>query len=105
MLSEYKFAPPGTKPLTLPTSFQSDAPPVPVPSGSSGEIVKMEAFEVRESTLSIAAFDSPGRKSSNKPPATVAGKLGIGEHDFEVGKLHAFVITIFYVPFVAGFSW
>jgi hypothetical protein len=105
MLSEYRFAPPGAKPAALPTSLQSDSPPLPAPTASSGDVVKMAPFEVRESALSTAALQSIEQPSPAKPPATVASKLGIGERDFMVGNVHAFVISIFYVPFIAGFSW
>jgi hypothetical protein len=105
MLSEYRFTPPGTKPSALPTSLQSDSPPLPVSPAGSGDVVKMAPFEVRESALSVAALQSIEQPSPEKPPATVASKLGIGERDFMVGNVHAFVISIFYVPFIAGFSW
>jgi hypothetical protein len=105
MLSEYRFAPPGAKPVALPTSLQSDSPPLPAQAASGGDVVKMAPFEVRESALPIAALQSIEQPSPAKPPATVASKLGIGERDFTVGNMHAFVISIFYVPFVAGFRW
>jgi hypothetical protein len=105
MMSEYKFTPPGAKPAVIPTSLQSDAPPLPAPTASSADVVKMEPFVVRESAPPLAALLPLEHQSPDKPPATVASKLGIGEHDFMVGKLHAFVVTIFYVPLVAGFSW
>jgi hypothetical protein len=105
MLSEYRFTPPGAKPAAIPTSLQSDSPPLPDSPASSGDVVKMAPFEVRESSLSTAAVQSIEQPSTAKPPATVASKLGIGERDFMVGNVHAFVISIFYVPFVAGFSW
>jgi hypothetical protein len=105
MLSEYRFTPPGAKPAVIPTSLQSDSPPLPASSASSGDVVKMAPFEVRESALPISAVQSIEQPSPAKPPATVASKLGIGERDFMVGNVHAFVISIFYVPFVAGFRW
>jgi hypothetical protein len=104
MLAEYKYAAPGNKTAALPTSLQSESPKI-YASGTEKDVVKMEAFEVRESGLSSAAYQSAEQQSPSKPPATVASKLGIGEHDFEVGKVHAFVVTIFYVPFIAGFKW
>jgi hypothetical protein len=105
MLSEYRYAPSGSKPAAIPTALQSDSPPLPVSQETKGDVVKMEPFEVRESGSSNAAYLPLERESPAKTPGTVASKLGIGEHDFKVGKVHAFVITIFYVPFVAGFSW
>jgi hypothetical protein len=105
MMSEYKFTPPGAKPAVIPTSLHSDSPPLPAPSASSGDVVKMEPYVVRESAPPIAALLPLEHQSPAKPPATVASKLGIGEHDFMVGKVHAFVVTLFYVPLVAGFSW
>jgi len=105
MLSEYRFTPPGSKPAAIPTSLQSDSPPLPVSSENKGDIVKMAPFVVRESASSMAAYQSIEQESPAKAPATVASKLGIGEHDFMVGKTHAFVVTVFYVPFLAGFSW
>jgi hypothetical protein len=104
MLSEYRYAAPGIKPAKLPTSLQSDSPAFHA-AGTDEGVVKMEAFEVRESGFSSSATQSIEQHPPSKPPATVASKLGIGEHDFEVGKVHAFVITIFYVPFIAGFRW
>jgi hypothetical protein len=104
MLSEYKFAAPGNKPATLPTSLQSESPTI-YASRADKDVVKMEAFEVREPGLSNAASQSIEQHSPSKPAATVASKLGIGEHDFEVGKVHAFVVTIFHVPLIAGFTW
>ena len=105
MLSEYRFTPPGAKPAAIPTSLQSDSPPLPASSAGGGDAVKMEPYVVRESALSNAALQSIEQPSPAKPPATVASKLGIGERDFMVGNVHAFVISIFYVPFVAGFRW
>src|SRR5580658_5272115 len=94
MMSEYKFTPPGAKPAVIPTSLQSDFPPLPAPSASSGDVVKMEPFVVRESAPPIAALLPLEQQAPAKAPATVAGKLGIGEHDFMVGKVHAFVVTL-----------
>jgi hypothetical protein len=106
MLSEYKFAPPGTKVTALPTSLHSEAPPPsPAPAENGKDVVRMEPFEVHESGMSNAAYLPLARRAPDKPPATVASKLGIGEHSVEVGKVHAFVVTVFYVPILAGFSW
>lgn len=105
MLSEYRFAPLESKSAAMPTALQSDSPPLPVLQQTKGDVVKMEPFEVRESGSSNAAYLPLERSSPAKKPATVASKLGIGERDFKVGKVHAFVVTIFYIPFVAGFSW
>jgi hypothetical protein len=105
VLSQYRYVPSGSKPAAMPTALQSDSPPLPVSQQAKADVVKMEPYEVRESGSSSAAYLPLERATSAKPPATVASKLGIGEHDFKVGKVHAFVITIFYVPFVAGFSW
>jgi hypothetical protein len=105
MLSEYRFTPPGAKPAAIPTSLHSDAPPLPAQPASSGEIVKMAPFVVRESSSQVAAYQSIGQQSPAKAPATVAEKLGIGERDFTVGNVHAFVVSIFYVPIAAGFRW
>jgi hypothetical protein len=105
MLSEFKYAPPGSKPAILPTSLRSDSPLVNVTSGTEKDVVKMEAFEVRESGSSIRGFEPLEQQSSENAKPTIASNLGIGEHDFTVGKMHAFVISIFYVPFIAGFRW
>jgi hypothetical protein len=105
MLSEYRFTPSGSKPAAIPTALQSDVPPLPVSQDTNGDVVKMDPFEVRDSASSSAAYLPLERAASVKAPSTVASKLGIGEHDFKVGKVHAFVITILYVPIVAGFSW
>ena len=104
MLAEYKFAAAGSKPAILPTSLQSEAPKI-YASGTDKDVVRMEAFEVRETGVSGAAYQPLEQQSPSKSPATAASKLGIGEHDFKVGRLHAFVVTIFYVPLIAGFQW
>jgi len=105
MMSEYRFVPPGSKPAALPTSLQSDSPPLRESPENKGDVVKMAPFVVRESGSPNAAYQSIEQESPAKAPATVASKLGIGQHDFTVGRTHAFVVTVFYIPFLAGFSW
>ena len=105
MRSQYRYAPSGSKPAAMPTALQSDSPPLPVSQSTKADVVKMEPYEVRESGSSSAAYLPLERASPAKAPATVAKKLGIGERDFKVGKVHAFVVTLFYIPIAAGFSW
>ena len=102
MLSEYRFSPPGTEAAPLPTSLHSEAP---APPDGGKDIVSMEPFEVHESRPLNSAYPPLAQKEPDKAPSTVAAKLGIGTHSVQLGKVRLFVNTVFYVPFLAGFSW
>jgi hypothetical protein len=104
MLSEYKFAPSGTKAAPLPTSLHSDAPAQLSGAAPTGrDVVRMAPFEVRET--SAAAFMPFAPAISAGTRATAASKLGIGVHHMLLGKVHVFVSTLFYVPILVGFEW
>jgi hypothetical protein len=106
MISEYKFAPPGTKPAALPSSLNSIAPAQPPTDKPSGrDVVAMEPYEVRETGAGTSAFLPLSPSKPDSPRTSAAAKLGIGLHRFHVGKLHCFVNTIFYVPILVGFEW
>lgn len=106
MLSEYKFSAADAKPGPSPSSLRSSLPvqaAAVVPE--SKEVVKMDPFEVRESGAPSAALMPLAYPPSAPARTTVASKLGIGNHKFQVGKMHMFVSTVFYVPFLIGFEW
>jgi hypothetical protein len=103
MLAEYQYTPPGAKTAPLPTSLQSNAPPI-FTFTTPPDVVKMEAFEVQESgSGSKGALLAPADIRVTAP--SVASKLGIAIHTKDVGKVRFFAATLFYVPFLVGFAW
>ncbi len=65
----------------------------------------MAPFEVRETGASNAAPRPVASRISDTPGGRAAAKLGIGVHHLEIGRVHVFVNTLFYVPFLVGFEW
>jgi hypothetical protein len=106
MLQEYKFTPAGTKTAALPSSLISEAPALPKTGVSTPrDVVRMAPFEVRESAETSATLSSAAAPKPDTPGGRAAAKLGIGVHHLEIGKVHVFVNTIFYLPFLVGFEW
>jgi hypothetical protein len=105
MLLEYTFSPQGAKPSEAPTSLRSEAsvqPRAAAPSGS--EVVTMSPFEVR-GNAEPGAIGPLAVSRTDDAPATVADRLGIGVHNLKLGKVHVFVRTVFYLPFLVGLEW
>jgi hypothetical protein len=106
MLSEYKFTAPGTKAAPLPSSLHSDAPAeAGMIAKARRDVVTMAPFEVRDSGVPPLALMPAVSESRSPERKTVAAKLGIGVHRLDFGKVHMFVNTVFYVPFLVGFEW
>jgi len=106
MLSEYRYAPPGAKAFLAPSSLHSDARPlVATPAATGADVVKMAPFEVREAGAPQSPYIPLAQTESEKTPSSVAAKLGIGTHHMDLGKVHLFATTIFYVPILVGFEW
>jgi hypothetical protein len=106
MLAEYKFTAAGTKAAPLPSSLHSDAPAeVETIARARKDVVTMAPFEVRDSGVPPLALMPAVSESQAPERKTVAAKLGIGIHRLDVGKVHMFVNTVFFVPFLVGFEW
>ncbi len=106
MLEEYKFTPPGSRGAAPPSSLHSDAPASPQAHDSTlRDTVKMAPFEVREAGTPNVTLEPAAVPKSDGGAGRAAARLGIGVHHIEIGKVHVFVNTIFFVPFLVGFDW
>jgi len=104
MLAEYRYTPPGAKAATLPTSLQSNAPPI-FTFTTPPDVVKMDPFEVQESGKGGGLGAKLTLEDVAVPPPSVASKLGIGVHGKDIGKVRVFAVTFLYVPILVGFAW
>jgi hypothetical protein len=106
MLLEYKFTAPGDKAAEAPSSLHSEATVRPLTGFPPGkDIVQMAQYEVREGGMPTPSLLPTAPIRAAGAPATVAGKLGIGVHYLQLGKVRLFVNTVLYVPFLIGFDW